>query len=48
MRPYHDYAPDQGLLLPAYLKDAIEPNDPVFVVRDVVGRLDLSGIHRAL
>jgi transposase len=48
MRPYHEYAPDQAFLLPASLKEAIQPHDPVFVVREAVGRLDLGLIHRAL
>jgi transposase len=34
--------------VPASLAEAIPESDPVFVVRDVVGRLDLSEIHRAL
>ena len=48
MRPYHDYAPDQDFLLPASLRDLIRESDPVFVVRDVVSRLDLKAIHYAL
>ena len=48
MRPYHQYLPDQASLLPVSLAEAIEPHDPVFVVRDVVGRLDLMAIHRSL
>jgi transposase len=48
MRPYHEYAPDQGFLLPASLKEAIAPGDPVFMIRDAVGRLDLSEFHQAL
>ena len=48
MRPYREYQPDQAFLLPSSLTEAIEPHDPVFIVREVVGRLDLSAIHRAL
>jgi transposase len=48
MRPYHEYLPDQAFLLPVSLAEAIEPHDPVFAVREVVSRLDLSAIHRAL
>ena len=48
MRPYHEYLPDQAFLLPVSLAEAIEPHDPVFAVREVVGRLDLSAIHHEL
>ena len=48
MRPYHEYAPDQDFLLPASLRDLIQRDDPVFVVREVVSRLDLKAIHRSL
>jgi transposase len=48
MRPYHEYLPDQAFLLPVSFAEAVEPHDPVFAVREVVGRLDLSAIHRAL
>jgi len=48
MRPYHPYQPDQACLLPASLAEAIDPQDPVFAVREVVRGLDLSAIHRAL
>ena len=48
MRPYQDYVPDQAFLLPASLMEAIERHDPVFVVREVVSRLDLKAIHHAL
>lgn len=47
MRPYEPYTPDQGFLLPASLAEAIDPGDPVFVVREAVSRLDLRAIHRA-
>jgi transposase len=47
MRPYHQYAPDQGFLLPASLAEAIDAGDPVFVVREAVSRLDLRAIHQA-
>ena len=47
MRPYHAYAPDQAFLLPPSLLDAISPDDPVHVVRQVVHEFDLDGIHRA-
>lgn len=48
MRPYHEYLPDQAFLLPVSLAEAIDPQDPVFFVRKVVGSLDLSPIHHAL
>ena len=48
MRPYHQYFPEQAFLLPASLKEAIEPQDPVFLICDAVGHLDLGAIHRAL
>ena len=47
MRPYHDYMPDQALLLPPSLAEAISPDDPVHIVRQVVADLDLSAIHQA-
>jgi transposase/IS5 family transposase len=45
MRPYASYAPDQGLLLPVSLAEAVDPRDPVHTVRDVVARLNLEAIH---
>jgi|SRR5918994_96890 transposase len=48
MRPYHPYAPDQALLLPAAFSDAISPTDPVHAVRRAVGQLDLGAIHERL
>ena len=47
MRPYHAYTPDQAFLLPASLLDAIDTDDPVHVVRQVVRDLDLTAFHRA-
>lgn len=47
MRPYHPYAPDQAFLLPNSLAELIAPDDPVHVVRRVIGELDLSAIHEA-
>jgi len=47
MRPYHAYTPDQAFLLPPSLLDAINPDDPVHVVRQAVHDLDLSAIHDA-
>ena len=47
MRLYHAYAPDQAFLLPPSLLDAISPDDPVHVVREVVQAFDLDPIHRA-
>jgi len=47
MRPYHGYTPDQAFLLPPSLAEAIDPDDPVHVVRQVVAELDLSAIHHA-
>ena len=42
MRPYASYAPDQGLLLPVSLAEAVDARDPVHTVRDVVAN-DLIG-----
>ncbi|MFQ6059336.1 MAG: IS1182 family transposase [Anaerolineae bacterium] len=47
MRPYHAYTPDQAFLLPASLAEAIDPDDPAHLIRQVVGDLDLSTIHLA-
>src|SRR3990172_10618535 len=54
MRAYHAYTPDQAFLLPPSLSDdaeaaldAISPDDPVHIVRQVVHDFDLSAIHRA-
>lgn len=47
MRPYHAYTPDQAFLLPPSLLDAVDADDPVHVVRQVVRDLDLSAFHRA-
>jgi len=47
MRAYHAYTPDQAYLLPPSLLDAISPDDPVHIVRQVVHDFDLSAIHRA-
>jgi len=46
MRPYREYAPDQGLLLPPSLAQLLPEEDPVFFLREVVTtRLDLSAFH---
>ncbi len=47
MRPYHAYTPDQAFRLPMSLAEAISPDDPVHLVRQVVSKLDLSAIHQA-
>ncbi len=47
MRPYHAYTPDQAYLLPLSLAEAVSPDDPVHVVRQVVHSLDLRRIHEA-
>lgn len=47
MRPYHAYTPDQPFLLPPALTDLIASDDPVYIVRQVVGQLDLRAIHQA-
>lgn len=47
MRPYRQYTPDQALLVPPSWTELIPADDPVFLVRDVLERLDLSAIHRA-
>ena len=47
MRPYHAYTPDQAFLFPPSLLEAINPDDPVHVVRQAVHALDLSTIHDA-
>lgn len=40
------YAPEQGELLPAYLADALDPEDPAFFVDDFVESLDLRAFER--
>src|SRR5487761_2244542 len=45
MRAYATYAPDQAFLLPPALSDLIPAGDPVFFLRDVLGRLDLEAFH---
>jgi transposase len=47
MRPYHAYTPDQALLLPPSLAEAIDPGDPVHFLRQALSHLDLSAIHQA-
>ncbi len=47
MRPYHAYTPDQAFLLPPSLVEAIDPDDPVRFLRQVLQELDLSAIHQA-
>jgi transposase len=46
MRPYREYAPDQAQLVPPSFAELIPPDDPVFFLRDVLGRLDLEPFHR--
>jgi transposase/IS5 family transposase len=45
MRPYERYAPDQGLLLPVSLAEAVDARDPVHTVRAIVAELNLEAIH---
>jgi transposase len=40
------YEQQQGELLPAFVGDALEPTDPVFLVDDVVEDLDLGSFER--
>ena len=47
MRPYHAYTPDQAFLLPPSLAEAIDPDDPVHFLRQVLPQLDLTAIHEA-
>jgi transposase len=47
MRPYHAYTPDQAFLLPPSLAEAIDPDDPVHFLRQVLPQLDLMPIHEA-
>jgi transposase len=47
MRPYRQYVPDQALLVPPSWAELIAQNDPVFLVREVIERLDLEAIHRS-
>jgi transposase len=47
MRPYRDYTPDQASLLPPSLAELIPADDPVFLLREVIERLDLEPFHRA-
>ncbi len=47
MRPYHAHTPDQAFLLPPSLLEAIDADDPVRFVRQVVHDLDLTPIHDA-
>jgi len=47
MRPYRSYTPDQAFLVPPSLVDLIPEDDPVFFLREVLGRLDLERFHRA-
>ena len=47
MRPYQSYAPDQALLLPISLAEAVSARDPVHAVRRVVAQLNLDVIHGA-
>jgi transposase len=46
MRPYREYRPDQGFLVPPSLADLIPTGDPVFMLRDVLAALDLEPFHR--
>jgi transposase len=36
----------QGQLLPAFVDDALDPSDPVFLIDDVVDGLDLSALEQ--
>jgi transposase len=47
MRRYQSYAPDQALLLPISLAEAVSARDPVHAVRRVVAQLNLDVIHGA-
>jgi transposase len=47
MRPYRAYTPDQAFLLPPALADWLAEDDPVFFLRDVLDKLDLSAFHDA-
>ncbi len=47
MRPYQSYAPDQALLLPISLAEAVSERDPVHAVRRVVAQLNLDAMHAA-
>src|SRR3984893_13030410 len=47
MRPYHPYTPDQALLLPISLAEAVSERDPVHAVLRRVAELDLQAIHTA-
>jgi transposase len=39
---FKGYEQGQGLLLPAFVSDALEPSDPAFFINDVVESLDLT------
>lgn len=45
MRPYREYTPDQAFLLPPALSDLVPKDDPVFLLREVLTKLDLSAFH---
>ena len=46
MRPYREYTPDQAFLLPPALSDLLPPDDPVFLLREILlNKLDLSAFH---
>jgi transposase len=47
MRPYRAYTPDQAFLLPPALGDWLAKEDPVFFLREVLQKLDLSAFHEA-
>jgi hypothetical protein len=47
MRPYRAYTLDQAFLVPPALTDWLDDDDPVFFLRDVLARLDLSAFHAA-
>jgi transposase len=36
------YGQGQGVLLPAFVSDALEPSDPAFFINDMVESLDLT------
>jgi transposase len=44
---FRPYEPDQSLLMPPNMNDWLPEDHPVFFVRELVGRLDLSAIYGA-
>src|SRR5688500_8994745 len=47
MRLYREYVPEQALLVPPAWTELVPAKDPVFLVREVIDRLDLESIHRS-